>query len=137
MEDTAQRLTAPSPGPAPVTAGFIRSGSTVSVFGPGSGGGGGGDLRSGTATILLDPHRHQSGDEIRNSLRDKLRAIPDARLTFLDFQGAAGFQQILTGDNPANLAAAARELEIEMRKLPELADPHPSKPPEAPEIVIK
>ncbi|HEV7383832.1 MAG TPA: efflux RND transporter permease subunit, partial [Phenylobacterium sp.] len=137
MEDTAQRINALFRGQPSVTDVFIQIGSTVSVFGPGSGGGGGGDLRSGTATILLDPHRHQSGDEIRNSLRDKLRAIPDARLTFLDFQGAAGFQQILTGDNPANLAAAARELEIEMRKLPELADPHPSKPPEAPEIVIK
>ena len=136
MEDTAKRLNGLFRGQPSVTDVFIQIGSTVSVFGPGQGGGGGGDLRSGTATILLDPHRHQSGDQIRNALRDKLRAIPDARLTFLDFQGAAGFQQILTGDNPANLAAAARELEIEMRKLPELADPHPAKPPEAPEIVI-
>ncbi|HZZ31219.1 MAG TPA: efflux RND transporter permease subunit, partial [Phenylobacterium sp.] len=69
--------------------------------------------------------------------REKLRAIPDARLSFLDFQGAAGFQQILTGDNPENLTRAAHELEREMRKLPELADPHPSKPPEAPQIVIR
>jgi HAE1 family hydrophobic/amphiphilic exporter-1 len=137
MEDTATRINGLFRGQPSVTDVFIQIGSTVSVFGPGSGGGGGGDLRSGTATILLDPHRKQSGDQIRNALRDKLRAIPDARLTFLDFQGAAGFQQILTGDNPANLAAAARELEIEMRKLPELADPHPAKPPEAPEIVIK
>ena len=137
MEDTGQRINNLFRGQPSIQDVFIQIGSTVSVFGPGSGGGGGSDLRSGTATILLDPHRHQSGDQIRNALRDKLRAIPDARLTFLDFQGAAGFQQILTGDNPANLAAAARELEIEMRRLPELADPHPSKPPEAPEIVIK
>jgi HAE1 family hydrophobic/amphiphilic exporter-1 len=137
MEDTGQRINNLFRGQPSIKDVFIQIGSTVSVFGPGSGGGGGSDLRSGTATILLDPHRHQSGDQIRNALRDKLRAIPDARLTFLDFQGAAGFQQILTGDNPANLAAAARELEIEMRRLPELADPHPSKPPEAPEIVIK
>ncbi|MFI4965495.1 MAG: efflux RND transporter permease subunit [Caulobacterales bacterium] len=137
MEDTAQRINALFRGQPSVQDVFVQIGSTVSSFGPGSGGGGGGDLRSGTATILLDPHRHQTGDQIRNSLRDKLRAIPDARLTFLDFQGASGYQQILTGDNPDNLQRAARELEVEMRKLPELADPHPSKPPEAPEIVIR
>ncbi len=137
MEDTAQRISGLFRGQPSVTDVFVQVGSTVSVFGPGSSGGGGSDLRSGTATILLDPNRHQSGDEIRNALRDRLRAIPDARLTFLDFQGAAGFQQILTGDNPANLQAAALELEKEMRRLPELADPHPAKPPEAPEIVIK
>jgi len=136
MEDTARRINDLFRGQGDVTDVFIQIGSTVSTFGPGSGGAGGSDLRSGTATVLLNPKRHHSGDEIKNQLRDGLRAIPDARLTFLDFQGAAGFQQILTGDNPTNLAAAARELEKEMRGLPELADPHPAKPPEAPEIVI-
>jgi HAE1 family hydrophobic/amphiphilic exporter-1 len=136
MEDTAQRINDLFRGNADVTGVFIQIGSNVSTFGPGSGGGGGGDLRSGTATVLLNTKRHHSGVEIKNQLRDGLRAIPDARLTFLDFQGGAGFQQILTGDNPANLAAASLELEKEMRRLPELADPHPAKPPEAPEIVI-
>jgi len=136
MEDTARRINDLFRSQGDVTDVFIQIGSTVSTFGPGSGGAGGGDLRSGTATVLLNPKRHHSGDFIKNQLRDGLRAIPDARLTFLDFQGAAGFQQILTGDNPANLQAAARELEKEMRGLPQLADPHPAKPPEAPEIVI-
>jgi HAE1 family hydrophobic/amphiphilic exporter-1 len=136
MEDTARRINDLFRGQGDVTDVFIQIGSTVSSFGPGSGASGGSDLRSGTATVLLNPKRHHSGDQIKNQLRDGLRAIPDARLTFLDFQGAAGFQQILTGDNPTNLAAAGRELEKEMRGLPELADPHPAKPPEAPEIVI-
>ena len=136
MEDTARRINDLFRGQGDVTDVFIQIGSTVSTFGPGSGASGGGDLRSGTATILLNPKRHHSGNEIKNATRDGLRAIPDARLTFLDFQGASGFQQILTGDNPANLQAASLELEKEMRTLPELADPHPAKPPEAPEIVI-
>jgi HAE1 family hydrophobic/amphiphilic exporter-1 len=124
-------------GPQPETTGvFVQIGSTVSNFGPGMSSGGG-DLRSGTATILLDPKRKASGDAIRARLRDQLRAIPDARLTFLDFQGSAGYQQILTGDNPANLQAAALELEREMRTLPQIADPRPSKPPEGPEIIIR
>ena len=137
MEDTARRINDVFVRQPAVTGVFIQIGSNVTSFGPGSGGGGGGDLRSGTATILLKTENRPSGDSIKNQLRDQLRAIPDARLTFLDFQGAAGFQQILTGDNPENLTRAARQLEKEMRGLPELADPHPSKPPEAPQIVIK
>ena len=137
MEDTAQRINQLFRGQPEVTDVFIQIGSTVSTFGPGSGASGGGDLRSGTATILLKSDRHVSGEQIRNRLRDQLRGIPDARLNFLDFQGAAGFQQILTGDNPANLQFAALELEKEMRTLPQLADPHPAKPPEAPEILIQ
>ena len=137
MEDTARQLNELFHGDADVTGVFIQIGSNVSSFGPGSGASGGGDLRSGTATILLNPKRHHSGNEIKDQTRAGLRAIPDARLTYLEFQGGAGFQQILTGDNPANLAAASHELEKEMRRLPELADPHPAKPPEAPEIVIK
>jgi len=137
MEDTARRLNDLFAGQQDVTGVFIQIGSTVSSFGPGSVGSGGGDLRSGTATILLNPKRHESGDQIKSRLRAGLRAIPDARLTFLDFQGGAGYQQILRGDNPENLQRAALELEREMRALPELADPHPSKPPEAPEVVIR
>ncbi|HEX3366457.1 efflux RND transporter permease subunit [Phenylobacterium sp.] len=138
MEDTARRINDVFMGQPEVTGVFIQIGSNASAsFGPNSGGGGGGDLRSGTATILLKTDHRPPGDVIKNRLRDRLRAIPDARLTFLDFQGAAGFQQILTGDNPENLTRAAHELEREMRKLPELADPHPSKPPEAPQIVIR
>jgi len=137
MEDTAQRINNLFVKQPEVTGVFIQVGSTISTFGPGSAGSGPGDLRRGTATILLADKRKATGDQIRNRLRDQLRAIPDARLTFLDFQGAAGFQQILTGDNPANLQRAASELEHEMRGLPQLADPHASKPPEAPEIVIR
>ncbi|HEY2357285.1 MAG TPA: efflux RND transporter permease subunit [Phenylobacterium sp.] len=137
MEDTAQRINALFTKQPEVSGVFIQVGSTVSTFGPGTVGGGSGDLRGGTATILLNTHRKATGEQIRNRLRDQLRAIPDARLNFLDFQGAAGYQQILTGNNPENLQRASLELEREMRRLPELADPHPSKPPEAPEILIR
>jgi HAE1 family hydrophobic/amphiphilic exporter-1 len=137
MEDVSQRIDGLFRKQPEVTGVFTQIGSTVSSFGPGMSGGGGGDLRAGTATILLDSHRKATGDDIRNRLREQLRAIPDARLTFLDFQGAAGYQQILTGDNPANLQRAALELEREMRGLRQVADPRPSKPPEGPEIVIR
>jgi HAE1 family hydrophobic/amphiphilic exporter-1 len=136
MQDTALRVDALFRKQPEVTNVFVQVGSTVANFGPGSTAGGG-DLRSGTATILLDPKRKASGDEIRNRVRAELRAIPDARLTFLDFQGGAGYQQILAGDNPANLQKAALELERQMRKVPQLADPRPANPPVGPEIIIR
>jgi HAE1 family hydrophobic/amphiphilic exporter-1 len=136
MEDTAARLNTLFQREADVTGVFVQIGSTVSSFGPGASFGGG-DLRSGTATILLKGKRHESGDEIKRRLRTAVRAIPDARLNFLDFQGGAGYQQVLTGDNPENLQRAALELERGMRRLPQLADPRPSTPPVGPEIVIR
>jgi HAE1 family hydrophobic/amphiphilic exporter-1 len=63
--------------------------------------------------------------------------VPDARLNFLGGDGTAGFQQILSGDNPTALAAAATELEREMRNVKQVTDPRPSTPPIAPEVVIR
>jgi len=134
MEDTVQRVTAAVKTDADVVDVFAEVGSS----GPANPfEGGGGDLRSASLNVVLDPKRHHSGDEIRALLRPKLRAIPDARVTFLDFQGSSGFQQILTSEDPAKLQAAAVELEREMRTLDILADPHPSAPPTAPELVIR
>jgi HAE1 family hydrophobic/amphiphilic exporter-1 len=137
MEDTARRLNALFAGKPDIADVFIQIGSTATTFGPGSFGGGGGDLRDGTVTILLDPKRHSSGDEIKARFRQGLRDIPDTRVSFLDFQGTAGFQQILAGDNPANLQRAALELERQMRTLKQIADPRPSTPPVGPEVVIR
>ena len=95
------------------------------------------DLTSGTATILLDPKRHATGEQLRERLHDDLQAIPDVRLNFLSPEGQAGFQQVLTGDNPQALQQAATELEREMRTLPILADPRPSVPPVAPEVAVR
>ncbi len=136
MEATAQRIDALFRKQPEVTNVFVQIGSTVSSFGPGMSVGGG-DLRKGTATILLRADRGASGDEIRDRLREELRKIPDARLGFLNFEGGAGFQQILTGDNPENLERAALELERQMRTLPQVADPKQSNPPVGPEIVIR
>ncbi|WP_397415404.1 efflux RND transporter permease subunit [Phenylobacterium sp.] len=137
METSAARITALFSAQPEVEGVFIQIGSTVSSFGPGSGAGGGGDLRRGTVTVLLDKEREASGNEIKDRLREELRKIPDVRLGFLDFEGGAGYQQILTGTNTANLEAAALALERQMRTLVEVADPKQSTPPSGPEIVIR
>jgi HAE1 family hydrophobic/amphiphilic exporter-1 len=136
MEDTVQRLTTALHKQPEVTAVFAEVGSSgpSNGFGPG---GGGSDLRSVSINVLLNPKRHLSGDQIRAALRPALREIPDARVNFLDFQGSAGFQQILTSEDPAKLLATSVELERQMRTLDVIADPRPSVPPTGPELVIR
>jgi HAE1 family hydrophobic/amphiphilic exporter-1 len=134
MEDTVQRVTAAVKTNPSVTDVFAEVGSSGPAN-PFAGGGGGGDLRSASLNVLLDPKRHASGDEIRAALRPKLRAIPDARVNFLDFQGSAGYQQILTAEDPAKLTAASTELERQMRTLDILAEPRPSVPPTGPVLI--
>ncbi|TAJ68923.1 MAG: efflux RND transporter permease subunit [Phenylobacterium sp.] len=136
MEDTVQRVTRAVKTDPSVTDVFVEVGSS-GPSNPFAGGGGGSDLRSASLNVLLDPKRHSSGDEIRAALRPKLREIPDARVNFLDFQGSAGYQQILTSEDPAKLLAASTELERQMRTLDVLAEPRPSVPPTGPELVIR
>jgi HAE1 family hydrophobic/amphiphilic exporter-1 len=137
MSEAVDRVTALMKKQPEVTNIFAQVGSTAATGGPGFGFGGGSSLQDGTITVLLDPHRKASDDEFKRRLRGDLRSVPDVRAGFLDFQGAAGYQQILTGDDPATLTAASLELEREMRTLPSLADVHPSSPPIGPEVVIR
>jgi HAE1 family hydrophobic/amphiphilic exporter-1 len=136
MEAVVQQVTRTVKTDPSVTDVFAEVGSSGPAN-PFAGGGGGGDLRAANLNVLLDPQRHASGDEIRAALRPKLREIPDARVNFLDFQGSAGYQQILTSEDPAKLLAASTELERQMRTLDVLAEPRPSVPPTGPELIIR
>jgi HAE1 family hydrophobic/amphiphilic exporter-1 len=137
MADSAERITTLFEKQPEVTGVFAQVGSTTGGGGPGFSGGGGSDLRDGTVTVLLDPHRSISGADLKTRLRDQLKEIPDARVTFLDFQGAAGLQIILASENPDALVSAAHELERQMRTIDVIADPRPSTPPVGPELVIR
>ena len=137
MEGVVRDITSTFSERPEVTNVFAQIGSTVVAQGPGGGGGGGSDLRSGTVTVLLDEGRDLSGDEIRREMREALREIPDARVTFLDGQGQAGLQIVLTSEDPDALRDAALELERQMREVPEIAEPRPSVPPTGPELIIR
>ncbi|WP_374472439.1 efflux RND transporter permease subunit [Phenylobacterium sp.] len=136
MEAATQAVTRVMKAQPEVTDVFTQVGSTVANFGPG-GGPGASDVRSGTMTILLRPDRGVSGNELKDRVRAQIAAIPDVRLNFLDFQGSAGFQQVLTGQDPAALDRAALELERQMRGVDEVVDPRPANPPVGPEVVIR
>jgi len=62
---------------------------------------------------------------------------PDARVTFMGAQGGADYEATLTSQDPAALARTATELERQMRRVPEVANPRPSVAPTAPELVIR
>ena len=136
MEETVLAVTRVMQAQPEVTDVFTQVGSTVANFGPG-GGPGGSDLRGGTLTVLMRPDRKVTGNQLKDRVRAEIAAIPDARLNFLDPQGAAGFQQVLTGDDPKALELAALELERQMRTLDVIADPRPANPPVGPEVVIR
>ncbi len=137
MEATANRITKVFEGRPGVRGVFTQVGSTAATGGPGFGSGGSNDLRDGTVIVLLDEHRSFKGDDLKNQTRKALREIPDARVGFLDFQGGAGIEQVLTSNDPVALQKAALELEKEMRTLPLIADPRPTVPPTGPEVVIR
>jgi HAE1 family hydrophobic/amphiphilic exporter-1 len=99
--------------------------------------GGAVEAQRGTATILLDEHRKASGNDIRARMQDRLKAIPDAQVNFLGTQGEAGYEQVLTGDDPAALQAAVTELEKQMRTVSVLKDVRPSLPSVSPELIIR
>ncbi len=136
METATQAVTRVMKAQPEVTDVFTQVGSTVANFGPG-GGPGGSDVRSGTITVLLKSDRKVTGAELKDRVRQQIAAIPDVRLNFLDSQGSAGFQQVLTGRDPAALDAAALELERQMRNVKEVVDPRPANPPVGPEVVIR
>ena len=136
MEAATQAVTRIMKAQPEVTDVFTQVGSTVASFGPGSGPGAS-DLRSGTITVLLTSDRDVTGNQLKDRVRAEIAAIPDVRLNFLDFQGAAGFQQVLTGQNAEALERAALELERQMRGVKEVADPRPANPPVGPEVIIR
>lgn len=136
MEVATQEVTRIMKAQPEVTDVFTQVGSTVANFGPG-GGPGASDVRSGTITVLLKSKRDVTGNELKDRVRAQIAAIPDVRLNFLDSQGSAGFQQVLTSQDPKALEAAALELERQMRSVKEVTDPRPANPPVGPEVVIR
>jgi len=130
-----------------VDALLARQPETASVFAQvGSGGiegGGGGFINrsgvgNGAVVAILRPDRKAKVGQIRDRLREQLRQIPDARLSFdISGFGSGGVQIVLTSESGSGLDNAALELQREMRTVPGLADPRPATPASGPELVVK
>jgi len=92
----------------------------------------------GAVAAILKHDRVATVEQIKARLRDALRQIPDARLTYdsSDF-GSASVQTVLTSETGENLDATAQELEREIRTVPGLTDPRPVTPPNGAELVVR
>jgi HAE1 family hydrophobic/amphiphilic exporter-1 len=110
-----------------------------SVAGEGFGGGGGsGGVAAGTVTLVLKDKRSETDTQIQDRIRNDLRQIPDARVSFQGGGfGNAGVQIVLTSQNGPELDKVGDILERQMRTLKTIADPRPSSPPTGPEIAIR
>ncbi len=117
---------------------YTQMGGQNVSSGPGGGISGSAGPNQGAVAAILKPDRKAKVDQIRDRLRDQLRLIPDARLTFdTTGFGVAGVQIILTSESGENLDAAALELQREMRGVAGLSDPRPDTPPPGPELVVR
>jgi HAE1 family hydrophobic/amphiphilic exporter-1 len=95
-------------------------------------------VNNGAVVAVLKPHRKARVAQIRDRLREALREIPDARLSFdISGFGAGGVQVILTSESGVGLEDTALELQREMRTVPGIADPRPATPPSGPELVVR
>ncbi|WP_022709942.1 efflux RND transporter permease subunit [Pseudochrobactrum sp. AO18b] len=89
--------------------------------------------------INLKPRaeRETSQKEFEAVIRPLVAAIPDIQFTFTKDGGGKEVAIILVGNSGENLTRAARELEAQMRELPELANVVSSEPLPAPELHVK
>jgi HAE1 family hydrophobic/amphiphilic exporter-1 len=108
------------------------------VYGQMGSSGSNGDLTSGRVIALLKKQRGHTTDQMKELMRDKLRLIPDARVTYQG-QGGGGsdVEVILASQNGEALAHAQEQLLRQMRGLNLIADPRPAPPPASPELVIR
>ncbi|MEY3138490.1 MAG: hypothetical protein RL580_2222 [Pseudomonadota bacterium] len=101
---------------------------------------GGGDVSGGEIYVSLVPRKQRdvSQKEWEDRLSPQFAAIPDARVTFVGGEGGGGrpITLYLTGDDPAQLDAAARRAVAAMRGLRELRDPRVAGDLPRPEVLV-
>ena len=108
------------------------------VFGQIGSTGSGGDLTSGRIIVLLKAKRAHTTDQMKQLMRDKLRDIPDARITFQgQGGGGADLEVILASQNGALLARTQEALLRQMRGIDLIGDPRPAPPPASAELIIR
>ncbi len=99
------------------------------------------DVRSATLFInLVEPRQRElTQSEWEAQLIRKLRAVPDARISFQSQHSGLGrdITLYLTGEDSAAVQRTAEQLIDEMRQLPELRDPRIDGDLPRPEIVIR
>jgi HAE1 family hydrophobic/amphiphilic exporter-1 len=117
---------------------FRAQADVEQVFGQIGSSGANGDLTSGRIIALLKAHRAHTTDQMKQLMRDKLRLIPDARVTYeASNGGGSDVEIILASQDGALLARTQETLMRQMRGLNMIGDPRPAPPPASPELIIR
>lgn len=96
-----------------------------------------GDVDSASVLISLKKDKQRKRQAIEASLRQRLDRIPGARFAIGSGEPGEKYSVVLSGDDPAQLQAAARAIETEMRALPGFGNVSNSSSLMRPEIVIR
>jgi HAE1 family hydrophobic/amphiphilic exporter-1 len=117
---------------------FKAQADVSQVFGQIGSTGSGGDLTSGRIIVLLNEKRTHTTAQMKQLMRDRLREIPDARVTYqADNGGGADVEVILTSQNGAQLARAQGALLQQMRGINVIGDPRPAPPAASAELIVR
>ena len=95
------------------------------------------EVRKATLTIRWKDDRDASQYELEAQVRERLADLPGVRLSFQGGEPGRALQLVLAGDDPVKLAAAAREVEREIRQLPGLGTVGSSAALVRPEVIVR
>ncbi|PJJ97154.1 RND transporter [Lysobacteraceae bacterium NML91-0213] len=95
------------------------------------------ELRKATLTIRWKDDRDLTQYELETVVRERLADLPGVRLSFQGGEPGRALQLVLAGDDPVKLAAAARDVEREIRQLPGLGTVGSSAALVRPEVIVR
>ncbi|TKS53565.1 efflux RND transporter permease subunit [Luteimonas yindakuii] len=115
---------------------FVTAGSNSGANGP-AGDLTSAELRKATLTIRWNDDRDLTQYELEAQVRERLADLPGVRLSFQGGEPGRALQLVLAGDDPLKLAAAARDVEREIRQLPGLGTVGSSASLVRPEVIVR
>jgi hydrophobe/amphiphile efflux-1 (HAE1) family protein len=99
--------------------------------------GSGGDMTGGNMTVILKEHRSMTTDKFKQSIRDDLRGIADARVVTAGGFGGSDVEMILASQNGPVLDRVQEQLQRQMRDVDVISDPRPAPSPPSTELVVR
>ncbi len=119
---------------------YTAIGGGMSGADPFAGGGGGGEVRKATLTINLTARADRPGlrkQTIEGELRQAMQQLPGARVKVGLGGSGEAYVLVLSGDDGAALAEAARAVERDLRSIPGLGNIASSASLVRPELVLR
>ncbi|HVY34557.1 MAG TPA: efflux RND transporter permease subunit, partial [Caulobacteraceae bacterium] len=95
------------------------------------------DIANGKLIALLKDKRAHTTEQVKQLMRDRLRTVADARITYLNQGASADVEVILASQDGNALAQAQESLLRQMRGVSLVLEPRPAPPPASAELIIR